>query len=51
MRDQNGSSLLQVEGLNVFYGNFHAVTDVSFEVRSGEIFGYSAQMVPEKQAR
>jgi len=39
MQDQNGSSLLQVEGLNVFYGNFQAVTDVSFEVKSGEIFG------------
>jgi ABC-2 type transport system ATP-binding protein len=39
MQDQNGSSLLQVEGLNVFYGNFHAVTDVSFDVRPGEIFG------------
>jgi ABC-2 type transport system ATP-binding protein len=39
MQDQNGSSLLHVEGLNVFYGNFQAVTDVSFEVKSGEIFG------------
>jgi len=39
MQDLSGSSLLKVEGLNVFYGNFHAVTDVSFEVRPREIFG------------
>ncbi len=39
MQDQSESSLLKVEGLNVFYGNFQAVTNVSFEVKSGEIFG------------
>jgi ABC-2 type transport system ATP-binding protein len=32
-------SVLQVEGLNVYYGSFHAVRNVSFEVRPGEIFG------------
>ena len=31
--------ILQVEGLNVFYGNFQAVRDVSFTVLPGEIFG------------
>ncbi len=31
--------VLQVEGLNVYYGSFHAVRNVSFEVRPGEIFG------------
>src|SRR5665213_3667582 len=39
MQDQNGSSLLKVEGLNVFYGNFQAVNNGSFEVGEGEIFG------------
>ncbi|HTR32093.1 MAG TPA: ABC transporter ATP-binding protein [Puia sp.] len=31
--------VLQVENLDVFYGNFQAVRNVSFEVRPGEIFG------------
>src|SRR5215467_90999 len=31
--------ILQVRGLNIYYGNFHAVRDVSFEVLPGEIFG------------
>ncbi len=39
MNNQSGSSILQVEGLNVFYGAFQAVSDVSFNVKSGEIFG------------
>ena len=39
MNNQSGSSILQVEGLNVFYGTFQAVSDVSFNVKSGEIFG------------
>jgi len=30
---------LQVEGLNVSYGSFKAVSNVSFEVQPGEIFG------------
>jgi len=33
------SLVLQVEGLNVYYGAFHAVRGVSFNVRPGEIFG------------
>ncbi len=36
---QNGSSTLQVEGLNVSYGSFKAVCEVSFDVKAGEIFG------------
>src|SRR6186997_1437495 len=39
MNDQPGSSILQVNGLNVSYGSFHAVSDVSFDVKAGEIFG------------
>jgi ABC-2 type transport system ATP-binding protein len=34
-----GDYILQVEGLNVYYGAFHAVHDVSFNVLPGEIFG------------
>jgi ABC-2 type transport system ATP-binding protein len=37
--DNHSSPVLQVEKLNVYYGSFHAVSDVSFEVRAGEIFG------------
>jgi len=33
------SSVLQVEDLNSYYGSFHAVHNVSFDVRPGEIFG------------
>jgi ABC-2 type transport system ATP-binding protein len=33
------SLVLQVEGLNVYYGAFQAVRNVSFNVRPGEIFG------------
>jgi ABC-2 type transport system ATP-binding protein len=40
MNDQPGSSVLEVEGLNVFYGTFQAVRDVSFDVKAGEIFGF-----------
>src|SRR5215218_5239774 len=39
MNGQPGSSILQVEKLNVSYGTFKAVSDVSFDVRGGEIFG------------
>src|ERR1041385_4368160 len=31
--------ILQVEAVNVYYGNLHAVQDVSFYVLPGEIFG------------
>jgi ABC-2 type transport system ATP-binding protein len=34
-----GDYILQVVGLNVYYGAFHAVHDVSFHVLPGEIFG------------
>ena len=40
MNNQPGSSILQVEKLNVSYGTFKAVSDVSFDVRAGEIFGF-----------
>jgi ABC-2 type transport system ATP-binding protein len=39
MNTQKNGSILQVEGLNVHYGAFHAVKSVSFDVRAGEIFG------------
>ncbi|MBR2667848.1 MAG: ABC transporter ATP-binding protein [Oscillospiraceae bacterium] len=29
--------MLKVEGINVYYGNIHAIKDVSFEVKEGEI--------------
>src|SRR6266487_5218269 len=35
----SGNYILQVKGLNVYYGTFHAVHDVSFDVLPGEIFG------------
>jgi ABC-2 type transport system ATP-binding protein len=39
MNTSHDYPVLQVEGLNIYYGNFHAVRNVSFEVRPGEIFG------------
>jgi ABC-2 type transport system ATP-binding protein len=33
------TNILTVENLNVRYGSFHAVQNVSFDVREGEIFG------------
>ena len=39
MNIENGGSVLAVEKLNVAYGLFKAVRDVSFEVKAGEIFG------------
>ncbi len=35
----NQTNILQVNNLNVFYGKFQAVNDVSFHVSRGEIFG------------
>jgi ABC-2 type transport system ATP-binding protein len=31
--------VLEVTDLNIFYGSFHAVKDISFSVKPGEIFG------------
>jgi len=39
MADQQEKYILKVEGLNVDYGSFSAVKNVSFEVLQGEIFG------------
>lgn len=39
MSEQPGANILQVDNLNVFYGNFQAVNNVSFNVKAGEIFG------------
>ena len=39
MNTLHDTPVLRVEGLNVNYGSFHAVRDVSFEVQPGEIFG------------
>lgn len=36
---QHNEYVLEVKGLNVYYGSFQAVKDVSFQVRAGEIFG------------
>ena len=39
MDQTNSELILQVDKLNVFYGNFQAVRNVSFNVQAGEIFG------------
>jgi ABC-2 type transport system ATP-binding protein len=39
MNNQENQYILQVEGLNIFYNTFHAVRDVNFYVKQGEIFG------------
>jgi ABC-2 type transport system ATP-binding protein len=39
MDNQTMKSVLQVEELNIFYGSFQAVRNVSFNVKAGEIFG------------
>src|ERR1700691_3640828 len=36
---QPGVPILQVEGLNIYYDSFQAVRNVSFDMKSGEIFG------------
>jgi ABC-2 type transport system ATP-binding protein len=39
MNPSTSHPVLQVENLDIFYGNSQAVRNVSFEVRPGEIFG------------
>lgn len=39
MQNTPGNSILQIENLYVSYGSFNAVSDVSFDVKAGEIFG------------
>ena len=39
MDNQSNEAVLSVEGLNIYYGVFQAVHNVSFQVRTGEIFG------------
>ena len=39
MDQERSNYVLEVEGLNVFYGTFHAVKNISFTVKHGEIFG------------
>src|ERR1700744_4693423 len=39
MNTLHDTPVLQVKGLNINYGDFHAVRDVSFDVQPGEIFG------------
>src|SRR5256885_15220128 len=36
---QPGTPVLDVKNLSVSYGSFYAVKNISFDVRSGEIFG------------
>ena len=33
-------STIEAQGLNKFYGNFHAIEDVTFSVKKGEILGF-----------
>ncbi len=35
-----GDVMIELRGLHRYFGRTHAVEDVSFEVRSGEVFGY-----------
>ena len=35
-------TILKAENLNVYYGSIHAIKDVSFEVKEGEIVTSSA---------
>jgi len=39
MDQQTNNLVLEVKGLNVYYGPLHAVKDISFDVKAGEIFG------------
>ena len=39
MIDAPGKSILQIDGLCVSYGSFNAVSNISFDVKAGEIFG------------
>ena len=39
MTDLSRDPILNVSGLNIYYGKFQAVKDVSFDVLKGEIFG------------
>jgi ABC-2 type transport system ATP-binding protein len=39
MADQQNNHILDVDNLNIYYGNFQAVNNVSFHVKPGEIFG------------
>jgi ABC-2 type transport system ATP-binding protein len=39
MDNQSNAPVLSVNNLNIYYGSFQAVRNVSFEVRTGEIFG------------
>jgi len=39
MSSQQNEFILNVIGVNIYYGNFQAVKDVSFNVKAGEIFG------------
>ncbi|ADB29926.1 ABC transporter related protein [Kribbella flavida DSM 17836] len=34
----SSTAVIEVEGLNLAYGDFHAVRDLSFEVRQGELY-------------
>jgi ABC-2 type transport system ATP-binding protein len=39
MNEQSNGTILEVQDLNVYYGTFQAVSNVSFSVKGGEIFG------------
>ena len=39
--------MIKVDGLTKDYGDFRAVNDISFEVRSGEVLGFLRRSVDE----
>lgn len=40
VRTNDGKAVVRVDGLTKRYGSVNAVTDMSFEVRQGEVFGF-----------
>ena len=40
MSDQQGSAMIEAEGLSKYYGGFAAIQDVSFQVRQGEVVAF-----------
>jgi ABC-type uncharacterized transport system ATPase subunit len=50
MDQQQTGHVLEVSGLNIFYGSVHAVKDISFSVKPGRYLACLAPTAPVKQA-